>query len=196
MGQVEGLLNRAKEARDFLLNPRNRTAARQVRSYTDQRKNTPVKVTPTEAKLARLHGLERLRTVLVGVLGNERYRRNRSIAVLLGCVVVGFIVLRYLRMMQLRIVAFIILAAVAIAGSTILTNAQMQIRRLKPHVVDLDEKIIELRLELGLDPAEGDGLLGVVLSVPEELQAIDEAEEQSIELLVNPEESTSKGDPR
>ena len=73
--------------------------------------------------------------------------------------------------MQLRIVAFIVLAAVAIAGSTILTNSQMQIRRLKPYVVDLDNKIIGLRLDLGLDPVEGDGEPGVVLSVPEELMA-------------------------
>lgn len=171
VGQVDGMLNRAREARDFLLNPRNRTSAQQVRSYTDRRNKGPVKVSKTEAKTAKLHGLERLRTTLVGVLGNERYRRNCSIAALLGCVVVGFIILRYLRLMQLRIVAFIVLAAVAIAGSTILTNSQMQIRRLKPYVVDLDNKIIGLRLDLGLDPVEGDGELGVVLSVPEELMA-------------------------
>ncbi len=170
VGQVDGMLNRAREARDFLLNPRNRTSARQVRSYTDRRNGKgPVKVSRTEAQTARLHGLERLRTTLVGILGNERYRRNCSIAALLGCIVVGFIILRYLRLMQLRIVAFIVLAAVAIAGSTILTNAQMQIRRLKPYVVALDDRILNLRLELGLDPAEGDGELGVVLSVPEEI---------------------------
>lgn len=170
-GQVEGLLNRAREARSFLLNPRNKVAARQVRSYTDKRRDTPVKVSSVEEKTARLHGYERLRITLVAILGNERHRRNTSIAVLVGCIVVGFILLRYLRLMQVRIVAFIVLAAVAIAGSTILTNSQLQIRRLKPHVLALDEKILKLRKSLGLDLAEGDGKLGVVLSVPEELQA-------------------------
>ncbi len=181
VGQVEGMLNRAREARDFLLNPRNRTSARQVRSYTDRRNKGPVKVSRTEAQTARLHGLERLRTTLVSILGNERYRRNCSIASLLGCVVVGFIILRYLRLMQLRIIAFIVLAAAAIAGSTILTNSQMQIRRLKPYVVDLDSKILDLRLDLGLDPAEGDGELGVILSVPEEI-AVQTAENLDKEL--------------
>lgn len=197
VGQVEGMLNRVREARAFLLNPRNRASARQVRSYTDQRKKAPVKVTSAEANLARLHGLERLRTVLVSILGNERHKRNSSIAALLGCVVIGFIVLRYLRLMQLRIVAFVVLAAVAIAGSTILTNAQMQIRRLKPYVVGLDSKIIALRIKLGLDPAEGDGTLGVALSVPEELRPADGAAEADgdtdDEQAVLPAESAQRG---
>ena len=174
IGQVEGLMNRAKEARSFLLNNRNKTAATRVRSYTDKRRG-PVKVSPVEAKTAQLHGYERLRTLLMGVLSNERYKRNMSIFALVMCVVVGFVLLKYLRFMQARIIAFVILAAVAIAGSTILTNSQLRIRRLKPYVLDLDTVIINLRLDLGLDLAEGDGKLGVTISIPEEMLASAEA---------------------
>lgn len=169
-GQVDGLMNRAKEARDFLLSSRNKSAATRVRSYTDKRRG-PVKVSPMEAKTAQLHGYERLRTLLMSVLSNERHKRNMSILALLLCVVVGFVLLKYLRLMQVRIVAFIILAAVAIAGSSILTSSQLRIRKLKPYVLDLDAVIINLRRDLGLDPAEGDGKLGVSISVPEEMMA-------------------------
>lgn len=194
-GQVDGLMNRAKEARDFLLSNRNKTAATRVRAYTDKRRG-PVKVSPIEAKTAQLHGYERLRTLLMGVLSNERYKRNMSILALLICVVVGFILLKYLRLMQPRIIAFIILAAVAIAGSSILTSAQMRIRRLKPYVLDLDAVIINLRLELGLDLAEGDGKLGVTISVPEEMLASYEVEaeggEYSLPESAEPTESTKE----
>lgn len=150
--QVERMINHASEAKTFLLKARNKTAARKVQSY-QERPRGKVSVTPAQEKTTRLHGLERLRTLLVGFLDTQLTHRRTSIFILIGCVVVSFITIRYLRGMP-RIVVFCVLAAIAVAGSTLLTGSSKQIRLARGHVEEVDAAIAELRRELGLDPDE------------------------------------------
>lgn len=154
--RVSGMLDRAKESRTFLLNARNQTVARKVQSYSAKQRGK-VAVTPVEEQTARLHGLEKLRALLISFLYNERSRRRTSIFVLIGCIVVSFVILRYLRGMP-RVAVFAVLGAVAIAGTTVFTAALLQVRKARAHVASIDGKIAELRTALGLDPvAEEEG---------------------------------------
>lgn len=164
--RVEGMRDHAKESKTFLLRTRNKTVARKVQSYSAKQRGK-VTVTPVEEKTARLHGLERLRGVLIGYLDEERTKRRTSIFVLVGCIVVSFVTIRYLRAMP-RIIAFSVLGAVAIAGSTVLTRSALQVRKARAHIAEVDDAIGALRRELGLDPEEvaeepgsGEGLAGL-----------------------------------
>jgi hypothetical protein len=154
--QVDALLHRAEQARDFLLNPRNQRSSDQVRGYTSRRRDA-VKVTRVEERTARLKGLEALRAHLAGYVGTHKHRRAMSIVFLLACVGVGFVFLRYLRAAP-RYIAFTILGAAAIAGSTILTTSHLQVREGRGYVQELDERIEKLKRELGLlpEPDAGD----------------------------------------
>lgn len=150
--RVQSLSERAKEAKGFLLSARNKTVARKVRSYASKQRGK-LTVTPVQEKTARLHGLERLRAVLIAYHDEERGKRRGSILTLLVCIVVSFVTLRYLRGMP-RMVVFAVLGAVAIGGSTLLTNSHLQVRKARDHVLHVDGAIAALRRELGLEPAE------------------------------------------
>lgn len=150
--QVERMISHALEAKTFLLKARNKTAARKVQSYQEHPRGK-VSVTPVEEKTTRLHGLERLRNLLIAFLDQELTYRRTSISILVGCIVVSFITIRYLHGMP-RIVVFCVLAAIAVAGSTLLTGSSKQIQLARGHVAEVDEAIAGLRQELGLDPDE------------------------------------------
>ena len=153
--RVKGMVEHAKESRNFLLSVRNQTVARKVRSFAAKQRGK-LSVTPVEEKTARLHGLEQLRGVIVSYHSEERSKRRGSIIALLACIVVGFIGIRYLRGGP-RVVAFSIIGAIAVAGSTILTASHLQVRKARAHVLELDDAIAGLRRELGLEPPEEDG---------------------------------------
>ena len=95
--RVKGMVEHAKESRNFLLSVRNQTVARKVRSFATKQRGK-LSVTPVEEKTARLHGLEQLRGVIVSYHSEERSKRRGSIIALLACIVVGFIGIRYLRL--------------------------------------------------------------------------------------------------
>lgn len=153
--RVKGMVEHAKESRNFLLSVRNQTVARKVRSFAAKQRGK-LSVTPVEEKTARLHGLEQLRGVIVSYHSEERSKRRGSIIALLACIVVGFIGIRYLRGGP-RVVAFSIIGAIAVAGSTMLTASHLQVRKARAHVLELDDAIAGLRRELGLEPPEEDG---------------------------------------
>lgn len=152
---VEAVIAHAGESKDFLLNARNQSAMRKMKSYVAPKKRGKLTVTPVEEKTARLHGFERVRDVLTAHLDEERSRRGGSLIVLALCIVVSFILLRYLRATP-RVVGFAIVGVFAIAGSTVLTKAQMHIRKLRPHVIEVDDRILGLKRELGLVVEEED----------------------------------------
>ena len=134
--RVKGMVEHAKESRNFLLSVRNQTVARKVRSFASKQRGK-LSVTPVEEKTARLHGLEQLRGVIVSYHSEERSKRRGSIIALLACIVVGFIGIRYLRGGP-RVVAFSIIGAIAVAGSTILTASHLQVRKARAHVLAHD----------------------------------------------------------
>ena len=152
--RAEGLVDHARASKKFLLSSRSKTAARKVHEASANRK-ARLSVTPTEEKTARLRGYERLRLQILSYFNGERSKRRASIILLVVCIVVSFILLRYLRGMP-RVVGFTVIGAAAIAGSTILTSAHMQIKKVKPYLLDIDARILELRRALGLVPAGGE----------------------------------------
>ncbi len=167
--RVNALLDRTKEARDFLLThgtgapkpgsssgPRRTGGA--VGAAFGRKKRAPEKlsVTSDEEKKARLDGLESLRVCLLTYRDGQASRRLTCLVIILCCIVVGFIVLRYIRAMPPRIVSFSAIAIAAIASSTGFTAAHLQCRNTKRHVLDIDERIHELRVDLGLDDPDGD----------------------------------------
>lgn len=152
--RAEGLVDHARASKKFLLSSRSKTAARKVHEASSNRK-ARLSVTPAEEKSARLRGYERLRLQILSYFNGERSKRRASIMLLVACIVVSFILLRYLRGMP-RVVGFTIIGAAAIAGSTILTSSHMQIKKVKPYLLDIDARILELRRELGLVPQEGE----------------------------------------
>ena len=148
--RVDHCLSSARDAKKFLLNARNRSAARQVESISAARKGK-VRVTALEEKQARLKGLEQLRQQVCIYLGTQQDARRNSIIVLLCCIVVGFVALRYIRLMMMRMAVFTVLAIVAVVGSSVLTRAILTIRKLKVHVLDVDDAIAKYKKDLGLD---------------------------------------------
>lgn len=155
--RVDSFLNRAKEAKKYLLNPRNKSAARQVQSYASPGASAKLCVTPLQEKTARLKGLERLRVVVCGYMGGQQERVRNSIIVLLVCIAVGFVALRYVRLMMARLALFTVLALVAVAGSTVLTQAILTCRKVKVHIYTIDEVMKSLKVELGLAPEDVEG---------------------------------------
>lgn len=150
--RAEGLVDHAKASKKYLLSNRSKTAARKVHEHSVNRK-ARLSVTPLQEKQARLNGYERLRLQFVSYYNGERSKLRGSIILLVVCIVVSFILLRYLRGMP-RIVGFGVIGAAAIAGSTILTSSWMQVKKVKPYVLDIDDRILALRRELGLVPEE------------------------------------------
>jgi|GEM_PF-2500985 len=150
--RAEGLVDHARASKKYLLSSRSKTAARKVHEHSANRK-ARLNVTPVEEKAARLRGYERLRLQFVSYFNGERGKRRGSVILLVVCIVVSFILLRYLRGMP-RVVGFGVIGAAAIAGSTILTQAHMQVKKVKPYILDIDARILALRQELGLVPRE------------------------------------------
>ncbi|MBR2835466.1 MAG: hypothetical protein IKE43_07155 [Coriobacteriales bacterium] len=144
--QVKVFLDKAKEARDFLLNARNSSAARQVLNYKGKKqRQDKLTVTAKEAKKARLSALEKVWTIVAQFLDQQRTRRNTCIGLLIGSAVVGFFVLRYIRLMPPRIILFIILAIIVVISSTILTTSIKQIIESRKIMVSLEEKMEPLK---------------------------------------------------
>jgi hypothetical protein len=166
---VQGSLQRAKDARDFLLNPHNR-ALGGMKTNRSASRGASVKVTRSEEQAARLKGSEQLRLVLVSYLSDQRFRRRNAILWLVLCIAVGFVVLRYLRATP-RYVAFAVLGAAAIAGSTVLTTSHLQVRRSRAHVLQLDEKIERLKRALGLVPEDPEAAAGSGTDVGQDASA-------------------------
>lgn len=151
--RVDHCLSAARDAKKFLFNARNRSAARQVESIGAARKGK-VRVTALAEKQARLKGLEQLRQQVCIYLGIQQDARRNSIIVLLGCIVVGFVALRYIRLMMARIAVFTVLAIVAVVASSVLTRAILTIRKVKVHILDVDDAIARYKRDLGIDDEE------------------------------------------
>lgn len=167
--RVGALRDRAKEARDFLLThgtgaptpggssgPRRTGGVVGAAFGRKKRAAEKLSVTSDEEKKARLDGLEAIRVCLLTYRDGQASRRLSCLVVILICIVVGFIVLRYIRAMPPRIASFSVIAIAAIAGSTGFTTAHLQCRSVKRHLLDIDERIHELRVDLGLDDPDGD----------------------------------------
>ena len=153
-----GLLDRAKQSRDYLLDLNaNKTAAQMVVERAVGRKKKPkLSITAEQDKRARLNGLEKMRLIAVSHLDSQRTARNMSILAIVICIIVSFVVLRYIRAMQPRVLIFTVIAIVAVVASTILTTSLMGVRKSKAHVVALDERIDDLKRKLGIITDEED----------------------------------------
>ena len=144
--QINIFLTKAKESYEFLLNSRNKTAARQVLGYKGkQQRSGKLTITAKEDKKVRLTALEKAWTIVATFLDQQRTRRNTCIGILVGCVVVGFFVLRYIRAMPPRIALFSLLALAVIAASTILTTSIKQILESRRIITKLDDRMEPLK---------------------------------------------------
>ena len=157
--QVKGLLNRAKQARDFLLvngtqSGQRASAASKFVNAAKSTKQEKLSITSSEDAQSRLTGLGRLRMQLLGYRDAQISRRNMSIILIVACIVVGFIVLRYVRAMAPRMTATMIIAIFAIIGSVTLTSSQKHCRTVNAHLVDIDARMAELRVKLGIAEPE------------------------------------------
>ena len=177
--RIDHWLTAARDAKKFLLNARNRSAARQVESIGAARKGK-VRVTALAEKQARLTGLEQLRKQVCIYLGTQQDARRNSIIVLLGCIVVGFVALRYIRLMMARIAVFTALAIVAVVASSVLTRAILTIRKLKTHVLDVDGAIAQYKKDLGIDDEGEEAPAPKALEPAEDAPALDAALETSV----------------
>ncbi len=151
--RVEHALQTAREAKKFMLNAHNRASAKQVLSFKEKPQEK-LRVTALESKRAILSGTEFIRRQVCIYLGTQQDARRNSILALLLCVVVGFVLLRYVRVLVARMTMFGILAVVAVAGSTVLTRSILMIRKVKAHLVEIDDDIASYRHDLGLDDEE------------------------------------------
>ena len=151
--RVDHFLNKAREAKKYLLNPHNRSAARQVDSYANPHKGK-TRVTALVEKKSRLKGVELLRQQVCIYLGVQQEARRNSIIALLVCIVVGFVALRYVRLMMARITIFTVLAVAAVVASTVLTRSILTCRKLKGHILAIDESIASFKCALGLTDGE------------------------------------------
>lgn len=157
--RVEHSLQTARDAKKFMLNAHNRASAKQVLSFKEKAQEK-LRVTALESKRALLSGTEFIRRQVCIYLGTQQDARRNSIIALVACVVVGFVLLRYVRVLMARIGLFAVVAVVAVAGSTVLTRSILTIRKIKAHLLAIDDDIALYRGELGLDEpehAEGEG---------------------------------------
>ena len=160
--QVKGMLNRAKQARDFLLvngtqSGQRVSAASRFAQAAKSSKPEKLSITSSEDAQARLTGFDRLRMQLLGYRDTQLSRRNMSIILIVVCIAVGFIVLRYVRAMAPRMTATVIIAIFAIIGSVTLTTAQKHCRTVNAHLLDINARMAELRVKLGIaEPLETD----------------------------------------
>ncbi len=151
--RVEHAVQSAREAKKFMLNARNRASAKQVLSFKEKA-GEKLRITALESKRALLSGTEFIRRQVCIYLGTQQDARRGSIIALLACVVVGFILLRYVRVLMARIGLFAVVAVVAVAGSTVLTRSILTIRKIKAHLLVIDDDIASLKASLGLDEEE------------------------------------------
>lgn len=161
-GRVDGFLAHAKEARDYLLAngavKSKRTGGMVDKVLRARPKEEKIKVSALDDKWARLSGLQQLRVFLLSYRDHEQTLRNRSVLILIACIVASFIMIRYLRAAP-RVVAIALLAVIAVFGSTVFTTSQVRCRHARSHLLDLDERIQGLSADLGLETNEPDRML-------------------------------------
>lgn len=162
--RVDAQLTRAKECRDFLLSNGTTNDGKvgrsggAVKSIFGRKKAEKMEITSERDKQARLAGLERLRINLLTYRDHEAQHRLTCFVTIILAIVVGFVALRYVRVVAPRAIIMVAVAVAAIASSTGFTSAHMQCRAAKRHLLDIDDRIHELRVELGIEeeePAEG-----------------------------------------
>ena len=150
--RIQNYYDRAKTARDFLLDSL-RKAQGKSRFFKGKQESQAISATSEEVKSSRLYGLKRLSGIVVGYMNENKARRAWCIGIIGICIVLSFIVLRYLRATP-RVWAFIVIAAAAITASTLLTTSIIQIRKSRAHALEIDGRIEELEIELGLREPE------------------------------------------
>ena len=84
---------------------------------------------------------------------------------MLVCVVAGFIALRYVRAIPARITIFAAIAVAAVASSTGFTASHLQCRSARRYLLDIDARIRDLRVALGIEepPSEEDERSGGIV---------------------------------
>ena len=148
--RVERSVQTARDAKKFMFNAHNRASAKQVLSFKEKPREK-LRVTALESRRALLSGTEFVRRQVCIYLGTQQDNRRNSILALVLCVVVGFILLRYVRVLVARMTMFGVLAVAAVIGSTVLTRSILTIRKVKAHLVEIDDDIAAYRHDLGLD---------------------------------------------
>lgn len=158
--RVNGFLDHAREARDFLLENGATKGSKTQKSFsqafrdasdpTEKKKTGKLRVSAQDDAWARLSGLQALRVFVLSYRDHETSLRNQSIGVLIACIIVSFIMLRYLRGMP-RIAVVSVLVIIAAVGSATLTTSQRQCRTARTYVMDIDSRIHVLKDKLGIE---------------------------------------------
>ena len=168
---VTAMRERVKEAHDFLIangTQRNtgRTGGAIPQAFKRKGRQQPrLSITSEQDRRARLKGLEKLRVCLLNYRDHEASRRSTCLAVMLVCVVAGFIALRYVRAIPARITIFAAIAVAAVASSTGFTASHLQCRSARRYLLDIDARIRDLRVALGIEepPSEEDERSGGIV---------------------------------
>ena len=125
-----------------------------MKSIFGRKKAEKMEITAERDRQARLAGLERMRINLLVYRDHEAQHRLTCFVTIVLAIVVGFVALRYVRVVAPRAIIMVAVAAAAIASSTGFTSAHMQCRAAKRHILDVDERIHQLRVQLGMEEEE------------------------------------------
>lgn len=150
----EAIGRHCQEARAYLLTHKKSVKGDDGLLGSVFKKKVPeskLSISAEESAGACIKGYQLVQIRMISMREHHLSRVRSCVPALLLCIVVGFIMIRYLRGTP-RYAVGCLLLAVIICVSVVLTDSSRQIRAIRRHFLDMDQKIQELGVRYGLVP--------------------------------------------